>query len=142
MSDDAFEMSKLLVELLHVGGYGRAQGGRDAAALSPNAIRAAIEIYQHGEVTVSQLATALSISQGWASRLTDEMEQRGYLERERDPRDRRIVRLRLPEPAVEAVERSYRWRGEVVEAALNGLTARERELVRHFLEHVVEGLRG
>lgn len=103
LSDDALETSKLLVELLQEGTPGRRNQTRGPAAgsLSPHAIRAAIHVYQHGTVTIGQLGDGLGISQGWASRLVDDMVRSGHLVRERDPDDRRVYRVRLSPIAVE-----------------------------------------
>lgn len=142
LSDDALETSKLLVELLQEGTSGRRRqaGGRAAGSLSPHAIRAAIHVYQHGTVTIGQLGDGLGISQGWASRLVDDMVRSGHLERERDPDDRRIHRVRLSPDAVEAVEHAYRWRGDAVEAALTGLSPKQRAGIQVFLRRFVDGI--
>jgi len=74
-------------------------------ALSSHAVRAAIHVYQHGERTVGQLASGLGISYGWASRVVEEMEKAGYLTRERDDDDRRVVRVRLNPAKMGEIER-------------------------------------
>ena len=156
----AVEISKLLVEVLQVGHVGRrggpdsgetAQGaaieGREpvegsipghAGSVSSHLIRAAIHIYGNGPQTIGQLATGLGVSQGWASRLVDDMERAGYVARERDPGDRRVVRVSLAPAAVERVEKAYRWRGDAVEAALEGMPAGERAAVAAFLRRFVD----
>jgi DNA-binding MarR family transcriptional regulator len=156
----ALEISKLLVEVLQVGHVGRRGGpepgqqaagalggGPDAAAagipgqagpVSSHVIRAAIHIYSNGPQTISQLATGLGVSQGWASRVVDEMERAGYVARQRDPDDRRVVRVSLVPAAVERVEKAYRWRGDAVEAALEGMTPVERATVASFLRSFVD----
>ncbi len=119
-------------------------GGYPAAIPAPIAshvIRAAIHVYTHGPQTIGQLAAGLGVSQGWASRVVDEMEQAGYLARERDPQDRRVVRVSLVPAAVERVERAYTWRGDSVEAALEGLSADERAAVKTFLARFIEAAR-
>lgn len=157
----AVEISKLLVEVLQVGHVGR-RGGPDAGSIeadasgSPSAtaqipshagpvsahlIRAAIHIYGNGPQTIGQLATGLGVSQGWASRLVDDMERAGYVSRERDPGDRRVVRVRLVPAAVERVEKAYRWRGDAVEAALEGMSPAERAAVAAFLRKFVDEVR-
>jgi DNA-binding MarR family transcriptional regulator len=158
----AVEISKLLVEVLQVGHVGR-RGGPDAGTpdavtphgaeavaggipahpgqISSHVIRAAIHIYGNGPQTIGQLATGLGVSQGWASRLVDEMERAGYVARERDPGDRRVVRVSLVPAAVERVEKAYRWRGDAVEAALEGMTPRERAAVAAFLRRFVDEVR-
>ena len=156
----AVEISKLLVEVLQVGHVGR-RGGHDsgdpslvgagdshppaegsipghAGSVSSHLIRAAIHIYGNGPQTIGQLATGLGVSQGWASRLVDEMERAGYVARERDPGDRRVVRVSLVPAAVERVEKAYRWRGDAVEAALEGMSPIERAAVAAFLRRFVD----
>jgi DNA-binding MarR family transcriptional regulator len=160
---EALEISRLLVEVLRVGDVGQRTGpdpetagaggaptagdGSVAAApettgpASAHVIRAAIHIHDEGPQTIGQLAQGLGISQGWASRVVDELERAGYVERERDPADRRVVRVRLTPMAVERVERAYQWRGGAVEAALTGMDARERAAVAAFLRRFVESVR-
>ena len=154
-SDAALETSRLLVEFLHAAYATRHmeadQAGNDAAALpargqgsgdvSDHAVRAAIHVYQHGERTVGQLASGLGISYGWASRVVEELESTGYLIRERDTDDRRIVRVRLNPDKLGEVERAYEWRGRAVEAALEPLSESEQVAVRLFLRRVTELLR-
>jgi len=142
LSDDALETSKLLVELLQEGSWGRRGHARGvtAGSLSPHAIRAAIHVHQHGAVTIGQLGDGLGISQGWASRLVEDMVRSGHLERERDPDDRRVYRVRLSPMAVESVESAYRWRGDAVEAALRGLSAKQRAGIQVFLRRFLDGI--
>ena len=156
---DALEISKLLVEVLQLGYVGRRggppaggltaaiPGALEAAAgaraarggpLTSHVIRAAIHVYDNGPQTISQLAAGMGVSQGWASRVVDEMERAGYLERERDPDDRRVVRVRLVPAAVERVEMAYHWRGDSVEEALEGMSAAERVAVTAFLRRFVD----
>lgn len=144
LSEDALETSKLLVEVLQVGYPANRVGKRPAGKPrppSPHVIRAAIHITQHESVTIGELADGLGISQGWASRLVDDMERAGQLERERDPKDRRVSRVRLSPMAMDAVEHAYRWRGDAVEAALSDLTDAQRAGVRTFLRRFVDGVR-
>jgi DNA-binding MarR family transcriptional regulator len=160
----ALEISRLLVEVLRIGPVGRlpaadapphdvvttsftsartGEAGRpEPGPIASHAIRAAIHVYEHGPETIGQLATGIGISQGWASRVVDEMERAGYLERQRDPQDRRVVRVSLVPTAVERVERAYRWRGDAVEAALQGMSAEGRTAVEQFLRRFVEAARG
>ncbi len=156
----AVEISKLLVEVLQVGHAGRRAApapvppahapagapverdpGHHAGPLSSHVIRAAIHIYGDGPQTIGQLAAGLGVSQGWASRVVDEMQRAGYVVRERDPGDRRVVRVSLAPSAVERVERAYRWRGDAVEAALEGMSTRERAAVAAFLRRFVDAVR-
>jgi DNA-binding MarR family transcriptional regulator len=160
---EALEISRLLVELVRVGYAGQRtradQAPADASGTptagdgsgtavpstagpaSAHVIRAAIHIHDEGPQTIGQLAQGLGISQGWASRVVDELERAGYVERERDPADRRMVRVRLTPMAVERVERAERWQGGAVEAALSGMDSRERAVVAVFLRRFIESVR-
>ncbi len=148
--DEAFETSRLVVELLHAAHASRraadATGGEPGPAgsheapPSDHAIRASIYLYQHGERTVGQLATGLGISRGWASRVAEELVERGHAAREGDPGDRRVVRLRLTDRSLAEIERAYRWRGDVVAAALAEHGHAERVAIRRFLRQVATGL--
>lgn len=151
LSDDAFEASRLLLELIHVAYATRGSSptdgyppGSDPAHAGPapstHAVRAAIHVYQHGDRTVGELATGLGISYGWASRVISELETAGTVVRRPDPSDRRIVRVSLAPEAIAMVESAYRWRGEAVERALASLDADGRDAVTTFLRKVIDEL--
>ncbi len=157
----ALEISRLLVEVLAAERAGRRGAGESSGDAAPGAfaattsgahtgpsgpiashvIRAAVHIYEQGPQTIGQLAAGLGVSQGWASRVVDEMERAGYVERERDPDDRRVVRVRLAPAAVSRVEVAYRWRGDAVEAALEGMSPDERAAVASFLRRFVAAVK-
>jgi DNA-binding MarR family transcriptional regulator len=158
--DDTRRIARLVVDLLHtasarrrddpIGAAGTADAGEGRVGahgvgdgrppVSPQAVRAAVLVYEAREATVGGIATGLGISAGWASRLVEELEERGYVVRERDRIDRRVVRIRLSPDAVEEVARVYRWRDEAVERALAGIDADGRAAVRGFLAALVEEL--
>jgi len=162
VSDAALETSRLLLEFLHAAyatrNLDRSSGedsGSDGHAsgeparphgtsedVSAHAVRVAIHVHQHGERTVGQVASGLGISYGWASRVVEEAEASGYLIRERDPDDRRVVRVRLNPERRKEVERASEWRGKEVQAALEPLTEAEGEAVRLFLCRVTELILG
>jgi DNA-binding MarR family transcriptional regulator len=153
LSDDVLETSRLLAEVLQAERAGRRAASSPGQAgaspgpagapstVTPHLIRAAIVLHRAGSLTISQLAEGLGVSQGWASRLCDDLERAGYLERERDASDRRVVRVRLSPMAVERVELAYRWRGDAVEAAFAGMSEADRGVVREFLRRFVDVIR-
>lgn len=112
--------------------------GSPPAQPSPHVIRAAVFIHEHGPQTIGQLARGLGTSQGWASRIVDDLERAGYVERTRDADDRRVVRVGLTPMAAERVERVARWRGDAVDAALAGMDPDERAAVATFLRRFLE----
>jgi DNA-binding MarR family transcriptional regulator len=161
ISGAALETSRLLLEFLHAayatrnldkGGGAQAENEAPGAAparghgtaedVSTHAFRVAIHVHQHGERTVGQVASGLGISYGWASRVVDEAEASGYLIRERDADDRRVVRVRLNPERLDEVKRALEWRGRAVQQALEPLSESEGEAVRLFLRRVTDLMLG
>jgi DNA-binding MarR family transcriptional regulator len=164
-SDDAIDVGRLLVELIHVvyatrdddpGTEPDAHGGKSdphgvelnphggAPRLRPpvsaHAIRAAMHIGRHGTRTIGELAEGLGISVGWASRVVSELEASAMVVRAPDRADRRIVHVSLTPEASAVVERAYLWRAEAIERALAPLDPAGRAAVRTFLRHAVDEL--
>ena len=159
LAEDTRRIARLVVDLLHAASASRREesigpagsadgeppmptsahgaGTNGRAPVSPQAVSAAVLVYELEEATVGGIAAGLGISAGWASRLVEELEERGYVVRERDVADRRIVRVRLSPDAVEEVSRVYRWRDEAIERALDGLDAGDRDAVGRFLAALV-----
>jgi DNA-binding MarR family transcriptional regulator len=52
---------------------------------------------RHGELAMSRIAELLDVSDSNATGLIDRMEERGFVERFRDPNDRRVVLVRVSE---------------------------------------------
>lgn len=145
LSEPAIEIGKLIVELLNSShstrrAPARADLGSSHPHVSPQAIRAAIHLYQHGELTVGELGRGLGISRGWASRVVEELDVAGYVSRERLVDDRRVVRVRLRPTAIGEVERAYSGRAAAVDAALEPFDDAERGVVEEFLRRVVHEL--
>ena len=148
--DEVLETSRLVLELIHAGHAaagsvhlvpGSERGhGLDGPRVSRPAIRASIELYQRGQLTMGDLASALGMSAGWATRVVDELVSAGFAERITDPRDRRVVHVRLAAAAHDVAEGAYRWRSEAIGRALAGLDPAERRAVRVFLARAIEEL--
>jgi DNA-binding MarR family transcriptional regulator len=104
---------------------------------TPQHILATHILAQHDRQTVGALAEAVGITMGWASRVADDLEQAGLLERERDPNDRRVVWLRAS-PRARDIDREVRADyARPISAALRGLAAPERAAVLRFLQRLV-----
>jgi DNA-binding MarR family transcriptional regulator len=54
-------------------------------------------VQRHGEMTMSQLADVLNVSDSNATGLVDRMAERGFVQRDRVPTDRRVVVVRVTE---------------------------------------------
>ncbi len=143
---DALLTGRAVLELIHAANATRRAepappgAGHAAVALSPHAVRASIHLYQHGALRVSDLARGLGVSPGWASRLVDELESVGLVDRHPDPGDRRVTWIELTPESVRQVEGEYRWRGDAVERAIEPFDARERAAIVAFLRALTDEL--
>lgn len=150
LSDEVLETSRLVLELIHAGYAleGPARAGLSTsptthaagARVSRQAIRASIELYQRGELTMGAIASALQMSPGWATRVVDELVAAGYAVRTVDPRDRRVVRVSLSQSAAYEAATAYRWRADLIDEALGAMGPDARSAVRTFLSRLVERL--
>src|SRR5512139_3401025 len=66
----------------------------EATGLSPPQVHALLWIGHDGALTMGELARRVSVTEKTVTGLVDRLERDGYLARERDPADRRVVRAR------------------------------------------------
>jgi 5'-methylthioadenosine phosphorylase len=130
-------LSELLVRLVLASRAADRVRPTEGHDLSPHAVRATMYLFRHGQAPVGELAEGLGVSLGWASRIADELERAGRVVRERDPLDRRVVRLRLSPAAAALAEDVSRERGGVVAHALADLRPEERAAVTRFLRRLI-----
>lgn len=93
---DAYRFSESLMDLIRVVQF----RDRDRACcydVSVSQCYALKAVSDHGPLTVNDLAARLYLDKSTASRVANGLEERGYLARERDPEDGRVVRLRATE---------------------------------------------
>ncbi|MEV5614085.1 TetR family transcriptional regulator [Streptomyces sp. NPDC052225] len=76
--------------------------------------------------TMGELAAAGAVRAGGVTQHADRLERAGLLERERDERDRRVVRLRLTDAGLDLVDRVAEERRAEERALLDGLRPDER----------------
>ena len=67
----------------------------EEAQLTPPQIHALLGLGHDGPLTMGELARRVGVTEKTITGLVDRLAQQGYLERERDQDDRRIVRARL-----------------------------------------------
>ena len=75
-----------------------------------------------------------------ASRIAEGLAQRGLLKVEPDPRDRRVVRAALTPAGVRLAQRIAPIASGVRAAVVQGMSAREQEMLRAALRKVVRNL--
>ena len=94
-------------------------------------VKTLVHLAQYGPQTMGELAAGLHVTTPSATGLVGPLVDAGYLVRERDGDDRRVVKVRMSEQAQEFADQILAVRRAQVESALEGM---ELDARTHFLE--------
>ena len=87
-----------------------------------------------------ELADILDVEPITACRIIDRLEEAGFVERLRDPTDRRAWRLQVTAKAEPLIAKLKKIAAELTDQAFAGLPAEELEQMRQRLQHIRENL--
>ena len=122
---------------------GRITNHRFTEALAPFGVRprhvaALIELRDHGELTQQSLCGRLHIDPTNLVALLNELEQRGFATRRRDPQDRRRHIVEVSKKGLAVIEKASKVMDGVEKELLEGLEPAEREELEASLETIWE----
>jgi DNA-binding MarR family transcriptional regulator len=86
-----------------------------------------------GEMTMSHLADVLNVSLSNATGLIDRLEERGFIERNRVPEDRRVVLVRVTPDGERMLREIDAQSDEILRAVLDRLPATQLRAVAHAM---------
>lgn len=92
-------------------------------------------LWRHDRMTVGELARYYRSSNVVLTRTLDRMSDRSLIEREADPRDRRVVRVKLTEKA-RGLSHLVDFYKDINQTIVQGLSAQEQATLIHLLERV------
>lgn len=110
---------------------------KQAPGLSMQQLKALLYLVQSDGSTIKDLARALSLSEARASRLAEELTVSGHVIGDRDPEDRRQVRLRATPMGASKAKLVYGKRMKALEAALDGVSERDLDAFLLVLDRIV-----
>ncbi len=90
--------------------------------------------------TQKELCEALHISKSTISKVIDSLVEKGYLVREKDPDDKRAVRIYLTDKKDEIEDLIRKIDRRAEDRMLEGFQEDEKEALRNFLERIMENL--
>lgn len=102
--------------------------------LTPPQVHAVLWLGEDGALTMGELARRLGITEKTITGLADRLAARGWLERLRDPADRRVVRARLTEAGEAVFRRLDRHLQERLEGLVAALDPADWASLRRILE--------
>ena len=123
--------------------FGRVMGRQHGLSSSGAAVLAVLgwgqgtDCASPGRVTHAELARRMWLSPATLTGIVDTLEKAGYVRRERDEADRRVVWLALTEAGAERVEAISRDAGELFRGTLAGCDPATEKVVREFLIDVI-----
>lgn len=105
----------------------------DFGITSPQ-FNALLTLKDHPSITMGELCEKLFLACSTATDLIDRMEKNGFLERNRDAQDRRVIRLSISEKGKQVISEVIVARRRYVASILEKLTEEETEQLGNSLD--------
>ena len=98
-------------------------------------------LHDHPKLDTSRdIAEALLLAKSNVSNAVENLVQRGYLRREADSEDRRLIHLKLMDSAQELIQRGEADRTKLLAQLLSGFSDEEMKLLRSFSQRVYDNM--
>lgn len=132
MDDTRHTLNELLVDLFNYILLVEEKNLRDhGVALSMTEVHILESIDKSESNMMSAIAKRLMVTQGTLTVSTSKLVKKGYVERLKDDKDKRIVRLKLTDKARHVLDEHDRFHEEMIEKLLNELELdKEQELIQ------------
>jgi DNA-binding MarR family transcriptional regulator len=91
---------------------------------------------KHGESKMNELAKVMDVTTAAATGIVDRLVRYGYIVRSYDPRDRRVINIRLTQRGSDLVKRIGRQRNEVTREIFGKISKEERENYLAIMLHI------
>ncbi|MCR1841990.1 MarR family winged helix-turn-helix transcriptional regulator [Murimonas intestini] len=98
-------------------------------------------IGRDGSKSMSTVAKALSVTVGTLTIAINNLVKKGYVNRERSEKDRRVVLISLTEKGKRAFGHHRKFHEDMIEATIQGLDPEETEVLVHSLTNLKEFFR-
>jgi DNA-binding MarR family transcriptional regulator len=116
------------------------RGNEELLGMPPKLMLALSYLQDTGQTPQQELCDALGVDANMTVLLLNELEDRGYVERRRDPQDRRRHRVQMTAEGQAALERTAPARQAIEEEILGALSPEERATLANLLSRAVSGL--
>ncbi|MRG28711.1 MarR family winged helix-turn-helix transcriptional regulator [Laceyella tengchongensis] len=101
--------------------------------ITPPQFNALLWLYEDGDMTIGELSQKMYLACSTMTDLIDRMEKNGVVERVRDERDRRVVRIHLLEKGREIIDEVMKTRRQYLSEILSHLSDEE---ALHMKKHL------
>ncbi|MDF2546989.1 MAG: transcriptional regulator [Anaerosolibacter sp.] len=104
--------------------------GREILAdfeITPPQFDALVQLIKHGDLTISELSNRMFLACSTITDLIDRMEKNGLVERVRDSKDRRVVRIRVLDKGNKLIDEVLDARRMYLERVLSDVTGEQKD---------------
>ena len=91
---------------------------------------------KHGESKMNELARFMDVTTAAATGIVDRLVRYGYIVRAYDPKDRRVINIRLTQKGSDLVKRIGRQRRDVTREVFGRISREERENYLAIMLHI------
>lgn len=109
--------------------------------LSMNEVHILESIQKASDNSMSHIAKRLMVTQGTLTTNVAKLVTKGYVERLRDPDDKRVVRLNITEKAEEVLKVHEDFHREMIDKTIGDLGLDENKVLIQSLENILEYFR-
>ncbi|WP_062308083.1 MarR family winged helix-turn-helix transcriptional regulator [Alicyclobacillus sendaiensis] len=95
---------------------------------------ALITLYNEGELTIGELSAKLYLAYSTTTDLVDRLERAGYVSRQRDLVDRRVVRVQLRDKGAQVIEAVLAARRAYLDSSLKHVSIEQRRAILQALD--------
>lgn len=109
--------------------------------ITPPQLNALLFLIAEDGITMGELCSRMYLACSTATDLIDRMERNGLIERERDQKDRRVIRLRVLEPGRAVIEEVMKARKHYLGGVLRQVPGEEHDMLIKSLRDLYDIMR-
>ena len=111
---------------------------RNQTSITPGGMFVLGSLKRHGRLSMSDIGKCLSMPKPHVTVIVDKLIEEGYVERQSDPKDRRIINILLTEKGLQDFENIKQEISENLKIKLSKLNNEEQEILAEASEKVKE----
>lgn len=108
--------------------------------LKPIELRILYNLSRNGPTPMNTLSAENNVTGPWITGIVDDMEKNGYVAKNRNPSDRRVINVSILDKGQEVLEKGVVVYADLISKSLFNLTAEEKRVFREVLLKIDEAM--
>lgn len=113
---------------------------REGAGITAEQFRVLTHLWESDGISQTELAVRTMRDRATTTRILDLLVRDGFVERQPDPTDRRVFRIRLTQLGKAIEPKCQTAAASVISQSVNGITVEEIEQLKHALNKLIKNL--